>query len=69
VESRSLVPGNNGFLPDENKLILEACSISLPFQEIAGFLPGRSAAAIKRQYKFLKSGLGPKRTFAVSCDL
>jgi len=60
-DSASLVPTKNGFLPDENKLIMEASSISIPFADIAAMLPGnRSAAAVKRQYKYLKSFAGSK---------
>lgn len=58
VNSQRHLPGRNGFLPDEDKLILEAVAAHLPVQTIATLLPRHSITAIKRQAKAVRASAG-----------
>ena len=47
---RQLPAQPHRFLPEENRLILEACAYSRSWDEIAAMIPGRPAAQLRRHY-------------------
>uniref|UniRef100_A0A061S060 Uncharacterized protein n=2 Tax=Tetraselmis sp. GSL018 TaxID=582737 RepID=A0A061S060_9CHLO len=55
VNSPAVQPGTNSFIPDENKLLLDARAMNMSFEEISAMIPLRSVSALRRQYKHLKS--------------